>query len=87
MIKVQYEDFSLEKETRELLDRNNNVGAVSSFIGIVRDKAKEKDLISMTLCAQWPASSMLAGLKRTRLSSRNRTIFFASSASIVGAFH
>ena len=49
MIKVQSEDFSLEKETRSLLDKNNNVGAVSSFIGIVRDKAKNKDLISMTL--------------------------------------
>ena len=49
MIKVQPEDFSLEKETRKLLDRNNNVGAVSSFIGIVRDKAKKKDLVSMTL--------------------------------------
>ena len=49
MIKVQSENFSLEKETKNLLHKNNNVGAVSSFIGIVRDKAKEKDLISMTL--------------------------------------
>ena len=49
MIKVQTQDFSLEKETRILLKKNNNVGAISSFIGIVRNKSKEKDLISMTL--------------------------------------
>ena len=42
MIKVQSEDFSVEKETKILLDKNHNVGAISSFIGIVRDKAKEK---------------------------------------------
>ena len=49
MIKVQSEDFSVEKEIKMLLNKNNNVGAVSSFIGIVRNKAKDKDLISMTL--------------------------------------
>ena len=49
MIKVQSDDFSVEKETKILLNKNNNVGAISSFIGIVRNKAKEKDLISMTL--------------------------------------
>ena len=49
MIKVQAHDFSIEKELKSLLDKNNNVGAVSSFVGIVRDKAKDKDLISMTL--------------------------------------
>ena len=49
MIKVQSEDFSVEKETKILLNKNNNVGAISSFIGIVRNKAKEKDLISMAL--------------------------------------
>ena len=49
MIKVQTQDFSLEKEIRILLNKNNNIGAISSFIGIVRNKSKEKDLISMTL--------------------------------------
>ncbi|MDC3023964.1 molybdenum cofactor biosynthesis protein MoaE [Alphaproteobacteria bacterium] len=49
MIKVQSDDFSLEKETKKILNKNSNVGAMSSFIGIVRNKAKEKDLISMTL--------------------------------------
>ena len=49
MIKVQAGNFSVEKEISNLLQRNKNVGAISSFIGIVRDKAKDKDLISMTL--------------------------------------
>ena len=49
MIKVQSDDFSLEKETKKILNKNSNIGALSSFIGIVRNKAKEKDLISMTL--------------------------------------
>ena len=49
MIKVQSEDFSIDKEINNLLEKNNNVGALSSFMGIVRDKAKDKNLISMTL--------------------------------------
>ena len=49
MIKVQTANFSLEKEVKTMLEKNDNVGAISSFIGIVRNKAKEKDLISMTL--------------------------------------
>ena len=49
MIKVQTEDFSLQKEIDSLLYKNNNVGAISTFVGIVRNKTKEKNLISMTL--------------------------------------
>ena len=49
MIKVQTTNFSLEEEVKTMLKKNDNVGAISSFIGIVRNKAKEKDLISMTL--------------------------------------
>ncbi len=49
MIKVQTANFSLEEEVKTMLKKNDNVGAISSFIGIVRNKAKEKDLISMTL--------------------------------------
>ena len=65
MIKVQSEDFSIEKETKKLLYKNENVGAVSSFIGIVRDKAKEKDLISMTL-EHYPgmAQTMLKNIEK-----------------------
>ena len=49
MIKVQTVNFSLEEEVKTMIKKNDNVGAISSFIGIVRNKAKEKDLISMTL--------------------------------------
>ncbi len=69
MIKVQSEDFSLEQETRKLLDRNNNVGAVSSFIGIVRNKSENKDLVSMTL-EHYPgmARTMLKKIEEQALS-------------------
>ena len=49
MIKVQRENFFLEDEVKKLLEKNNNVGAISSFIGIVRNKYKNQDLVSMTL--------------------------------------
>ena len=49
MIKVQRENFFLEDEVKKLLKKNNNVGAISSFIGIVRNKYKNQDLVSMTL--------------------------------------
>ena len=49
MIKVQTQNFSIENEIDHLLQRNNNVGAISSFVGIVRNKFRDKDLISMTL--------------------------------------
>lgn len=49
MIKVQKYDFSLEEEIQSLKKRCNNVGALSSFIGIVRDRRNSEKLISMTL--------------------------------------
>ncbi len=49
MIKVQSKNFSLEEELKTMLSNSNNTGAVSSFVGIVRDKTKGKNLISMTL--------------------------------------
>ena len=49
MIKVQTKNFSIENEINKLLHRNNNVGAISSFVGVVRNKYRDKDLISMTL--------------------------------------
>ena len=42
MIKVQTANFSLEEEVKIMLKKNDNVGAISSFIGIVRNKAKKK---------------------------------------------
>ena len=49
MIKVQEEDFSLTDEITFLKKRCNNIGALSTFIGIVRDKREDEKLISMTL--------------------------------------
>ena len=49
MIKVQQNNFSITEEISLLRKRYKNIGALSSFIGIVRDKRENKDLISMTL--------------------------------------
>ena len=49
MIKVQENNFSITDEVTLLRERCNNIGALSSFIVIVRDKRENKDLISMTL--------------------------------------
>ena len=37
VIKIQHEDFSLEQETNALRSTGNNVGAVVTFSGLVRD--------------------------------------------------
>ena len=49
MIRVQKNDFSFEKELSLLRNKNENIGAISSFIGLVRDKSEGQDLVSMTL--------------------------------------
>lgn len=49
MIKVQNKDFSVEEEINLLSEKFLNIGAISSFIGIVRNKNIKDDLISMTL--------------------------------------
>ena len=69
MIKVQKEDFSLDNELKMLLSKNNNIGAISSFIGIVRNKAKGQELVSMTL-KHYPgmAESMLEKIEKEALS-------------------
>ena len=43
MIKVQKNDFSLNDEMALLKKRCNNIGALSSFIGIVRDKREDEN--------------------------------------------
>ena len=37
MIKIQKEDFNVEEEINIIKNRHSNVGAVTSFIGYVRD--------------------------------------------------
>ena len=49
MIKIQKKDFNLEKEIKNIKDNLSNVGAVSSFIGYVRDLNNNKDVKSIDL--------------------------------------
>ncbi len=49
MIKVQKNNFFIEKEIKILESNCENVGAISSFIGTVRNKRKNEELLSMTL--------------------------------------
>ena len=44
MIKIQKKDFSVDNEIKILKDNYSNVGAVSSFIGYVRDLNNSKDV-------------------------------------------
>ena len=49
MIKIQKKDFNLEKEIKNIKDNLSNVGAVSSFIGYVRDLNNNLDVKSIDL--------------------------------------
>ncbi len=49
MIRVQKEDFSIEKEIKVINNSFENIGATSSFIGTVRNKRSDEHLLSMTL--------------------------------------
>jgi molybdopterin synthase catalytic subunit len=49
MIKVQKNDFSIQDEINLLKIKYKNIGALSNFVGIVRNKREEEDLVSMTL--------------------------------------
>ena len=48
MIKIQKENFSIENELKIIRNNFENIGAISSFTGVVRNKRKEEKLISMT---------------------------------------
>ena len=49
MIKIQKEDFSVEEEINIIKNRHSNVGAVTSFIGYVRDNNNNDDVESISL--------------------------------------
>ncbi len=49
MIKIQKKDFNLEKEINNIKDNLSSVGAVSSFIGYVRDLNNNLDVKSIDL--------------------------------------
>ena len=49
MIKVQKENFFLEEEISKICSKNNNIGAISTFTGVVRNKRKDEELVFMRL--------------------------------------
>ena len=49
MIKIQEEDFNSEDEINEIKKLHSNIGAVSSFIGYVRDENNDKKVKSINL--------------------------------------
>ena len=49
MIKIQEEDFNFEDEIIKIKKLHSNIGAVSSFIGYVRDENNRKEVISINL--------------------------------------
>ena len=49
MIKVQKKDFNIETEIKIIKKNYSNIGAVSSFIGYVRDLNNNKDVKFLNL--------------------------------------
>ena len=49
MIKIQKKDFNLEDEIKFIKDNHSNVGAVSLFVGYVRDLNNNKDVKYLNL--------------------------------------
>ena len=49
MIKIQKEDFNSEEEINKIKNLYTNVGAVTSFIGYVRDTNNNKKVKSINL--------------------------------------
>ena len=49
MIKIQEQDFNLDDEIKFIKSQHNNVGAVSTFIGYVRDINNNKKVTSIEL--------------------------------------
>ena len=49
MIKIQKKDFNLENEIKNIKDNLKSVGAVTSFVGYVRDLNNNKDVKSIKL--------------------------------------
>ena len=49
MIKIQKEDFNSDKEIHNIKKLHSNIGAVTSFIGYVRDNNNDKNVQSINL--------------------------------------
>ncbi|MES2356213.1 MAG: molybdenum cofactor biosynthesis protein MoaE [Pseudomonadota bacterium] len=48
-VRIQREDFDIGVETRAIRDGNPNVGAIASFVGLVRDMNNGASVVEMTL--------------------------------------
>ena len=49
MIKIQKEDFNLDEEINNIKKLYSNIGALTSFVGYVRDKNNKKKVQSINL--------------------------------------
>ena len=49
MIKIQKEDFNLENEIAFIKSQHSNIGAVSTFVGYVRNINDKKNVTSIDL--------------------------------------
>ena len=49
MIKIQTDDFDVENEIHSIKSKNSNIGAVSTFIGYVRDINNQQKVTSINL--------------------------------------
>ena len=49
MIKIQKEDFNTDEEIHNIKKLHSNIGAVTSFIGYVRDNNNNKNVQSINL--------------------------------------
>ena len=49
MIKIQKEDFNSDEEIHSIKKLHSNIGAVTSFIGYVRDNNNNKNVQSINL--------------------------------------
>ena len=74
MIKIQKKDFNLEDEIKYIKDNHSDVGAVSLFIGYVRDLNNNKDVKFINLeVYNEMAMKELSKIKSSAISEFNLT--------------
>ena len=74
MIKIQKKDFNLEDEIKCIKDKHSDVGAVSLFIGYVRDLNNNKDVKFLNLeVYNEMAMKELSKIKSSAISEFNLT--------------
>ncbi|MGD9804425.1 MAG: molybdenum cofactor biosynthesis protein MoaE [Hyphomicrobiaceae bacterium] len=70
VVRVQAENFDVSRETAGLISGRSDVGAVVTFTGTVRDEAKGRRILSMTL-EHYPGMTE-AELERVETEARRR---------------